>query len=279
MSARLILICHGFTDSLQRAAFPLDDEELNARGRQEVTRAVPLLTQTGTLPVPSDAAGIAPGTTPGTVPDTTAGAAPGTATKVTSDTAPGATAERLSGATTESSSGTTTEAVPGTTAPLRGPAARRRDVVLCGPAVRCLQTAAGLGLTAVVDHGLRDRNAGRWAGRTLAEIQAREPEELVAWLTDPAAAPHDGESVLALIERVAAWLRTAHGEGGGGGGGGDGGGGRIIAVTHPDVIRAALVHVLGAPPETFWRIDAEPLTSVRLTSHAGRWRLRLPRPA
>ncbi|MET8157679.1 histidine phosphatase family protein [Sphaerisporangium sp. NPDC005289] len=254
-----------------------------------MTRAVPLLTQTGTLPNPSDAAGIAPGTTPGTVPGTTAGAAPGTAIEVTSDTASGATTERLSGATTESSSGTTTEAVPGTTAPLRGPAARRRDVVLCGPAVRCRQTAAGLGLTAVVDHGLRDRDAGRWAGRTLAEIQAREPEELVAWLTDPAAAPHDGESVLALIERVTAWLRTAHGEGGGaggdggggdgGGGGGDGGGGRIIAVTHPDVIRAALVHVLGAPPETFWRIDAEPLTSVRLTSHAGRWRLRLPRPA
>ncbi|MFC7384631.1 histidine phosphatase family protein [Sphaerisporangium rhizosphaerae] len=244
MSARLILICHGFTDSLQRAAFPLDDEELNARGRREVARAVPLLTRTGALPSPSDAAGIAPGTT--------------------------------------------TRAVPGTTAPLRGPAARRRDAVLCGPAVRCRQTAAGLGLTAVVDHGLRDRDAGRWAGRTLAEIQAREPEELVAWLTDPAAAPHDGESVLALIERVAAWLRTAHGEGGGdgdggsgggGGGGSDGAGGRIIAVTHPDVIRAALVHVLGAPPDTFWRIDAEPLTSVRLTSHAGRWRLRLPRPA
>ncbi|MGW4640561.1 histidine phosphatase family protein [Sphaerisporangium sp. NPDC004334] len=243
MSARLILICHGFTDSLQRAAFPFDDEELSARGQQEVIRAASLLTRTGTLPNPSDTAGIAPGTTP--------------------------------------------ETVPGTSAPLRGPAARRRTAVLCGPAVRCLQTAAGLGLTAVVDHGLRDRDAGRWAGRTLAEIQAREPEELVAWLTDPAAAPHDGESVLALIERVAAWLHTAHGEAGGGdrggdgggGSGGGGGGGRIIAVTHPDVIRAALVHVLGAPPETFWRIDAEPLTSVHLTSHAGRWRLRLPRPA
>ncbi|MFC4531363.1 histidine phosphatase family protein [Sphaerisporangium dianthi] len=139
---------------------------------------------------------------------------------------------------------------------------------LCGPALSCRQTAAGLGLVPVVDHGLRDRDAGHWTGRSLAEIQERDPEGLMAWLTDPAATPHGGESVLTLIDRVAAWLRGLPGRASG----------KVVAVTHPDVIRAALVHVLAAPPDTFWRLDTEPLAQLSLTARDGRWRLRLSRP-
>jgi broad specificity phosphatase PhoE len=130
----------------------------------------------------------------------------------------------------------------------------------CPPELRCLQTAAALGLRAEPDPLLADCDHGRWAGRTLAEVEAAEPEALASWLGDPAAAPHGGEPVTALLARVAGWLavRTP---------------GRTVAVTHPAVIRAAVVHALGAPARAFWRVDVAPLARVTLTGRGVRWRL------
>ncbi len=51
-------------------------------------------------------------------------------------------------------------------------------------------------------------------------------------------------------------------------------GGRVLAVTHPSVIRAAIVRVLEAPPETFWRIDVTPFSIADLRGNKGRWTLR-----
>ncbi|OOL28057.1 histidine phosphatase, partial [Rhodococcus rhodochrous] len=51
--------------------------------------------------------------------------------------------------------------------------------------------------------------------------------------------------------------------------------GRVVAVTHPAVIRAATVHAFGAPAAGFWRIDVRPLAQVRLHGRGGRWSLRL----
>jgi len=61
----------------------------------------------------------------------------------------------------------------------------------------------------------------------------REAEALQAWINDPQAAPHGGESVMQLSERVAAWLTSLQGASG-----------HIVAVTHPFVVRAALMQVL-----------------------------------
>ena len=47
-------------------------------------------------------------------------------------------------------------------------------------------------------------------------------------------------------------------------------------MTHPAVIRAALVTVLDAPPIAFWRIDVPPLTRMWLTGRGGIWKLRTP---
>ncbi|WP_433238298.1 histidine phosphatase family protein [Streptosporangium sp. CA-135522] len=134
---------------------------------------------------------------------------------------------------------------------------------VCAAELRCTQTAAALGLSADPDPGLADCDYGRWRGRTLGEIEAAEPEALAAWLTDPAAAPHGGESITALLGRVAGWLsRRAPG--------------RVVAITHPTVIRAAVVHALGAPAPAFWRVDVAPLARVALTGRDGRWRLSYP---
>ena len=93
-------------------------------------------------------------------------------------------------------------------------------------------------------------------------MQAEEPDDVAAWLRDPAAAPHGGESLIALIERVATWLDAQAATPG-----------RIVAVTHASVIRAAIVHAMGAAPRCFWRIDVAPLSFTRLSANNGRWTL------
>ncbi|MGX4694759.1 histidine phosphatase family protein [Streptomyces sp. JNUCC 63] len=67
-------------------------------------------------------------------------------------------------------------------------------------------TAAVLGLKAAVEPALRDLDYGTWRGRTVADIAAADPYGYSAWLTDPDAAPHGGETVRELCRRVAHWL-------------------------------------------------------------------------
>jgi broad specificity phosphatase PhoE len=133
-----------------------------------------------------------------------------------------------------------------------------------GPEERCLGTAWWLGLAASADPGLRDCDHGRWRGRTLAEVAAAEPEGVRAWLTDPGAAPHGGEPVAGLIARMGEWLASLPA-------------GRLPAVTHPAVVRAALVAALGLPAAAYWRVDVPPLGRVELTGFGDRWNLRIPR--
>ncbi|MEU4212325.1 histidine phosphatase family protein [Streptomyces sp. NPDC026206] len=136
------------------------------------------------------------------------------------------------------------------------------------PSRRCLQTAAALGLDPAAEPALRDLEAGCWRGRSLEEVAAGEPEAVAAWLADPGAAPHGGETLLTLIARVGAWLEDRV----------SGDGGRVLAVADPAVIRAAAVHALGLPPQVFWRLDVPPLTLTELSGRAGRWNLRCGRP-
>ncbi|OIJ68667.1 histidine phosphatase family protein [Streptomyces mangrovisoli] len=144
------------------------------------------------------------------------------------------------------------------------PAAER---VLASPSARCRETAAALGLDAAETPELAGLDVGRWRGATLAEVGEREPEALAAWLADPASAPHGGESVRALRDRVAVWLDTASGDTG-----------RTVAVVEPEIVRAALLSALDAPDTAFWRTDVRPLTAVELSGRSGRWNLRLGSP-
>lgn len=131
------------------------------------------------------------------------------------------------------------------------------------PMRRARETAAALGLAAVAEPLLADADYGRWSGRTFDETAAAEPDSLAAWMSDPAAAPHGGESVVAVLERIRVWLDARRGERGHG-----------LAVTHSAVIRAAVVLAIGAPPQSFWRIDVQPLSRTELRPHGNRWTLR-----
>jgi broad specificity phosphatase PhoE len=140
--------------------------------------------------------------------------------------------------------------------------APRAQLTLSGPEGRTQQTAEALGLPVTVDDELRDCNYGAWCGRELDELQSSEPDKVLTWLTDVAAAPHGGESISELVNRVGRWLKSQNEAG------------HVIAVTHPAIIRAAIVYILEAPPQAFWRIDIAPLSLTDLRFNGRVWRLR-----
>jgi broad specificity phosphatase PhoE len=139
----------------------------------------------------------------------------------------------------------------------------RFDAAWTGPALRAGETAEALGLNATVASELDECDFGSWRGRTLAELHADDPAAVAAWMQDPAAAPHGGESLLELLERVRGWLSARAGDGS-----------RTVAVTHAGVIRAAVVCALDAPPLAFWALDVAPLSRTVLHAHDGRWTVR-----
>jgi broad specificity phosphatase PhoE len=133
---------------------------------------------------------------------------------------------------------------------------------LASPELRTRQTAEALGLNADVEPALRDCNYGRWRGRTFDDVQASEPQAIASWLRDPAAAPHGGESTVNLIGRLGEWLAAEQMRDQ-----------RAIVITHPAVIRAAIVYAIEAAPQSSWRIDIAPLSITRLSGTQGRWNL------
>lgn len=139
---------------------------------------------------------------------------------------------------------------------------RRVTRAVCSPAPAAVETAAALGLSATSDPGLADWHLGDWRGRTLDEVATQAPAAVAAWLADPDAAPHGGESLAALVGRVAQWLVGRDGDG------------HTVAVTHAAVVRAAVIATLGAPAAGFWRIDVAPLTATVLRGGPSRWTVR-----
>jgi broad specificity phosphatase PhoE len=134
--------------------------------------------------------------------------------------------------------------------------------VISAPEQRTQQTAHALGLTATETPELQDCDYGLWRGRELIELQTQDPEGVAIWLADPAASPHGGESISNLIYRVGTWLDQQREDG------------HTIAVTHPAVIRSAVVHILNAPLQSFWRIDIAPLSLTDLRFNGKVWTLR-----
>jgi broad specificity phosphatase PhoE len=116
-----------------------------------------------------------------------------------------------------------------------------------------------------VEPVLADCDYGTWAGRTFADVVAEQPEVVRTWLTDLDAAPHGGESLGALIDRIGGWLDGLADRDG-----------QLVAFTHAPVIRAALVHAVGASRSAFWRFDVAPISVTRLRARNGGWTLYQP---
>ncbi|MFJ3881442.1 histidine phosphatase family protein [Streptomyces sp. NPDC090077] len=115
--------------------------------------------------------------------------------------------------------------------------------------------------------GLAGPGMGDWAGRTLEEVAAEDPEGIGRWLADPEyAPPGGGETVAELITRTGAYLAGL-------------GPGRHHAVVEQAVVRAVVVAALELPAGAFWRLDVRPDTVTSLSGRAGRWNLLVGQPA
>jgi broad specificity phosphatase PhoE len=134
------------------------------------------------------------------------------------------------------------------------------DAAYCGPEKRTRQTAELLGLKADIEPRLADLDCGRWRGDVLGGVR---PADLAIWLTDPTRAPHGGESVVDLVNRVRRWMESLSTRRV-----------RLVAVTHPAVIRAAILIALDAPAKSFWRIDIAPVSRTVMHFRGHAWTLR-----
>nr|WKF60113.1 Phosphoserine phosphatase 1 [Paraburkholderia busanensis] len=142
---------------------------------------------------------------------------------------------------------------------------------LVSPALCARATAQALKLPAIVDANLADVNYGAWQGRRLADLLTEAPQELGAWMHDPDAKPHGGESFSQLVKRVGAWLDSLS----------DPASQRtlddknklrtIVAVTHAPVMRAAIIVALGAAAQLFPRIEIAPLSIIELRYSRRGW--------
>ncbi|MEO6712982.1 MAG: histidine phosphatase family protein [Mycobacteriales bacterium] len=134
-------------------------------------------------------------------------------------------------------------------------------VAVCSPTARARETAVAAGWPAVDEPRLGPLDLGLWGSKSLQEIGGMDPAGLVRWLSDPSARPHGGETVLELIERVRNTLAAWH----------EPGAGDLVAVTHAAIVRAAVVVAMGAPAESFWRVDVTPSSVTELHTRGSGW--------
>ena len=129
--------------------------------------------------------------------------------------------------------------------------------VVTSPLLRTRETAAlvaaAVGLTDVdVDEDLRETAFGDWDGYTFAEVAARWPRELEAWLSSTAVAPPFGESFDAVQARVtAARDRIAEAYAGR----------TVLLVTHVTPIKALVRLALDAPAHVLFRMELSPAST------------------
>jgi probable phosphoglycerate mutase len=126
------------------------------------------------------------------------------------------------------------------------------DLVLTSPLRRTRQTAQAVaertGASLAVDDDLAETDFGSWEGMTFAEVMARWPDEMAAWMADVGAAPPGGESFATVITRVDAALDRlldAHR------------GKQVVVVSHVTPIKALVCRALLAPAAALFRIHLD----------------------
>ena len=131
-------------------------------------------------------------------------------------------------------------------------AGRPVAAVLSSPVQRAQETAAPiaarLGLAVTTDAGLDELDFGEWTGLAFAELEGRPQWDAWNRARSLASCP-GGESMVAAQARAlasVARLRQAHP------------GGELVLVSHQDILKAVLAHVLGVPLDLFQRITLDP---------------------
>jgi ribonuclease H / adenosylcobalamin/alpha-ribazole phosphatase len=129
---------------------------------------------------------------------------------------------------------------------------RRVDLVVASPLRRAWQTALAVaertGAPLTADDDLVETDFGNWEGMTFAEVMARWPDEMTAWLASADAAPAGGESFASVANRVSGALDrllTAHqGE-------------TVVIVSHVTPIKSIVCRALLAPSAALFRMHLD----------------------
>jgi broad specificity phosphatase PhoE len=140
-------------------------------------------------------------------------------------------------------------------------AADRYDCVVSSPAAAAVYTATALAADFAIEAALGDIDHGRWAGRSMMAIHAEQPELLAAWMADTSLTTPGGEPLAKVMARVGLWMDAQSGMTG-----------RVLAISHPTIIRAAIAAALQCPVEFVFSMDIVPLSRTIL-SFNGKWRL------
>lgn len=140
--------------------------------------------------------------------------------------------------------------------------------IVSSPLMRCRLFAEWLagvtGLPMSVDDRLAEVGFGIWEGRTAEEINSGAPDSVFDFKFDPVGCrPEGAEPLEAFSARVVAAyeaiVKRHKGE-------------HVLVVAHAGVIRMALSHVLGSPPERAYRINvgSAGVARIRIEHRGGR---------
>lgn len=136
----------------------------------------------------------------------------------------------------------------------------RVDKIYTSIALRCLQTARVICAYYKKDFEiaseLYNRKAGLWSGLSYNEIEKKYPEMLKKYHNNPSCFwPNDGETLLDLdfrvknaIDEIVEKNLTK----------------RIIIITHPDIIRAAIHNAMGIPVENQNKVFIPPGSATQI---------------
>ncbi|WP_044042450.1 histidine phosphatase family protein [Caballeronia insecticola] len=141
--------------------------------------------------------------------------------------------------------------------------------VIASPARVARETAARIARSFEIDPAFDDIDYGRWRGHSVRTVGESEPDNIAAWLRDPHARPHGGESIAMLAARVIDRMARIEC---------DESCGRCIVVTHAIVVKAAVAHALGQPLSSIHAMDFAPMSSTVLSrqSRTDAWALNAP---
>jgi broad specificity phosphatase PhoE len=141
------------------------------------------------------------------------------------------------------------------------------DALHTSPMQRCRETAAALeaasDLTAVVDPAADEVDFGGWTGSRFTELE--DDPRWRGWNLDrDHAAAAGGETMECVRARVVTLLdkllaRHRHG--------------RVAVVTHAEIVRTAVLHVLGLPLQAYDRLEISPASITTLCLWPGGGRL------
>ena len=140
------------------------------------------------------------------------------------------------------------------------------DAVFASPMERTVQTAEPIaracGLPLTVEPALIEIDFGAWNGRLFAELDTDERWQ--RWNSErDQVRPPGGETMLEVQERLARWLEALPA----------GGSAEVVAVSHADVIKAAVALTLGLSLRAHDRFEIAPASISVLRVEPGRLRL------